>query len=105
MVEFEEIKDEHYVGIAKPEENEGSDGDWSDDEPLDEEPADETSIATETFYDRIAALKDIIPARQRDTIVRTISEAYSYGTAATLIGGKIAYIWLRVSWCLSPRIQ
>jgi len=92
MVEFEEIKDEHYAGIAEPEENEGPDGDWSDDESSDDEADDETSIATETFSDRISALKDIIPARHRDTIVRTISQAYSYGTVATFIGGKIAYV-------------
>ena len=92
MVEFEEIKDEHYAGIAEPEENEGSDGDWSDDESSDDEAGDESSIASETLFDRIAALKDIIPARQRDSVVRTISKAYSYGTVATFIGGKIAYV-------------
>jgi len=92
MVEFEEIRDEHYASTVEPEENEGSDGDWSDDDSSDEDADDETSIATETFFDRIAALKDIIPPRQRDTIARTISKAYSYGTVATFIGGKVAYV-------------
>src|SRR5271170_3970787 len=88
MVEFEEIKDEHYTGPDTVVNDD--DDEWSDESDDGED--DEKEIASETLIDRIVALKDIIPARQRDAIVRTLSKAYSYGTIATFIGGKAAYV-------------
>jgi len=90
MVEFEEIKDEHY------EENDGfedeeSDGDYSD-ASEDEDQGQDEGVQDETIIDRIVALKDIIPAHQRDAISRSISKAYSFGSMATFIGGKAVYI-------------
>jgi mitochondrial import receptor subunit TOM22 len=87
MVEFEEIKDEHYTGTDTAVDDEDE---WSDESDDGED--DEKEIASETLVDRIVALKDIIPARQRDAISRTLSRAYSYGTIATFIGGKAAYV-------------
>jgi mitochondrial import receptor subunit TOM22 len=88
MVDFEEIKDEFYNGTDTAVDDEDE---WSD-ESDDGDDDDEKEIASETLLDRIAALKDIIPAHQRDAIVHTLSKAYSYGTVATFIGGKAAYI-------------
>lgn len=96
MVEFNEIKDEDYAGgqdNQDQEVEEGSQGEWSDESSDDEGDAyDETAIESETLFDRIAALKDIVPAHQRDALVRAISKTYSYGTVATFIGGKVAYV-------------
>lgn len=86
MVEFEEIKDEEDNGTHTAVDNEDE---WSDES---EDGDHEKEIARETLIDRIAALKDIIPAKQRDAIARTLSKAYSYGTVATFIGGKAAYM-------------
>jgi len=90
MVEFEEIKDEHY------EEDDGfvdeSDGDYSDVSSESDIEGDENSIQNETIFDRISALKDIIPAHQRDAVSRTFSKTFSYGSMATFIGGKAIYI-------------
>src|SRR5277367_1123328 len=91
MVEFEEIKDEHYEENDGFEtEEDGSDGDYSDadddDQDLDE------GVQDETIIDRILALKDIIPAHQRDAISHSVSKAYSFGSMATFIGGKAVYI-------------
>jgi import receptor subunit TOM22 len=88
MVEFEEIKDEQYTGAETVVDDD--DDEWSDESDDGED--DEKEIASETLIDRIVALKDIIPARQRDAIARTLSKAYSYGTIATFIGGKAAYV-------------
>jgi mitochondrial import receptor subunit TOM22 len=87
MVEFEEIEDEHYTGAETVVDDEDE---WSDESDDGED--DEKEIASETLIDRIVALKDIIPARQRDAIARMSSKAYSYGTIATFIGGKAAYV-------------
>jgi mitochondrial import receptor subunit TOM22 len=92
MVEFEEIKDEHYETNDVFEDDEGdSEGEYSDaSSEADQE--DDTSIQNETIIERIAALKDIIPAYQRDIVARAISKTYSYGYMATFIGGKALYI-------------
>lgn len=91
MVEFEEIKDEHYEAGDGFEDEEGSDGDYSDTSSEGDDEVD-TSLDEESLFDRIAALKDIIPADKRDAIARTLSKSYSYGSMATYIGGKAAYI-------------
>ena len=91
MVEFEEIKDEHYEeNDGFEDEEEGSAGDYSDVSSEDE--GQDDSVQDETILDRIVALKDIIPAHQRDTLSRSISKAYSFGSMATFIGGKAIYI-------------
>jgi mitochondrial import receptor subunit TOM22 len=90
MVEFEEIKDEHYQndddGFVTEDSGEFSDtaSEASQDEDID--------IANETIFDRIIALKDMIPAERRHQISRFFSKSYQYGTMATFIGGKAAYI-------------
>ena len=92
MVEFEEIKDEHYEAHDDgfEDEDEGSDNDYSD--ASSEGDQDDLDIQDETILDRITALKDVIPAHHRDAIYRTLSKAYSFGSMATFIGGKAAYI-------------
>jgi mitochondrial import receptor subunit TOM22 len=88
MVEFEEIKDEHY---------EDDDGFVDDDEASDDDYSDTSStheddISEESIFDRIVALKDIIPQHQRFALSRAISKTVSYGSMATYIGGKAVYI-------------
>jgi import receptor subunit TOM22 len=93
MVEFEEIKDEHYEeNDGFEDEDEGSDGDYSD--ASDDDQIHDDSVQDETIIDRIVALKDIIPANQRDAIYRSVSKAYSFGSMATFIGGKAVYIFI-----------
>ena len=92
MVEFEEIKDEHYEVNEGVDDDDGSDGEFSDASSDDDQDELDRGIQDETVLDRIAALKDIIPAHRRDTIARTFSTASSYGKMAAFIGGKAAYI-------------
>ena len=89
MVEFEEIKDEHYEGDDGFVDDDGDYSDCSSESDIEE---DEANIQNESIFDRIAALKDIIPAHQRDFITRTVSKTFSYGNMATFIGGKAIYI-------------
>lgn len=90
MVEFEEIKDEHYEGNDDGFEDEDSDAEYSD--VSSEGDANDDDLQNETILDRIVALKDIVPARQRDALSRLFSKSYSYGSLATHIGGKAVYI-------------
>ena len=87
MVEFEEIIDEQGDDFLAAAESEGA---WSDTSSEGEE--DDIDVGNETLYERIAALKDIIPAKQRASISRTISSALQVGKIATFVGGKAAYI-------------
>ena len=92
MVEFEEIKDEHYHGNDDGFEDEDSDADYSDVSSEGDVNEDDNNIQDETILERIVALKDIVPARQRDALARVFSKTYSYGSMATYIGGKAVYI-------------
>jgi len=94
MVEFEEIKDEHY-DADDGFETDVSEGEFSDTSSTSADDQEDSSLDTiqdETLLDRIIALKDIIPATQRNKISKSLSNAYSYGSMATFIGGKAAYI-------------
>ena len=88
MVEFEEIKDEHYEdedGFVDDDEDEYSDtSSVHDDE--------DEGIEGESILDRIVALKDIIPQQQRLAISKAVSRTVSFGSMATYIGGKAVYI-------------
>src|SRR5271170_2003468 len=95
MVEFEEIKDEHFEPEGFEDASDASDDEYSsaseaDDKELDDD--DDTNLQDETLLDRIKALKDIIPAQKRNSIYKSFSKAYEYGSMATFIGGKAAYI-------------
>ena len=91
MVEFEVIKDEHYAedddGFV---DEEDSEGDYSD--ASSEADEDDSNIENESFLERITALKDIIPENRRDAIARAFNKACSFGSMATFVGGKVAYI-------------
>jgi mitochondrial import receptor subunit TOM22 len=90
MVEFEEIKDEHY------EDDDGfvdeDDDDYSDTSSVHDNDDVDDSIDEETILDRIVALKDIIPLQQRLAVSRAISKTVSLGSMATFISGKAVYI-------------
>jgi mitochondrial import receptor subunit TOM22 len=95
MVEFEEIKDEHYEeNEGFEDEDDGSDGEFSDASSEGDQDELDKGIQDETILDRISALKDIIPAHRRDAIAHTFSTISSYGQMAAFIGGKAAYIFI-----------
>jgi len=85
MVEFEEIKDEQADDVQET----VDEGDWSD---TSSDISEADAIENESLYDRIVALRDIIPASQRASIARTFSTIYNFGRVTTFIGGKAAYI-------------
>ncbi|SGZ46340.1 CIC11C00000000910 [Sungouiella intermedia] len=57
----------------------------------DSEFEDDFDIENETIYDRIVALKDIVPPNQRSQIYDTVSTVKSYTTCALNKGG--ALLW------------
>ena len=93
MVEFEEIKDEHYEDNDDGFEDEETGDEYSDVSSEADDDAD-ISIEHETIYDRIVALKDIISASQRDVISRTLSKTFEFSKLATFVGGKTVYVMM-----------
>jgi len=88
MVEFEEIKDEHYEdedGFVDEDDDEYSDTSSVHDD-------DDEGIEGESILDRVVALKDIIPQQHRLAISKAVSRTVSLGSMATYIGGKAVYI-------------
>ena len=49
-------------------------------------------VPQESVWERISALKDIIPPSTRQSIASNLSRASSYGSFTLLVGGKLAWV-------------
>ncbi|KAI0182553.1 mitochondrial outer membrane translocase complex, subunit Tom22 [Xylaria flabelliformis] len=104
MVQLQEIVDEHFQeGQAGPEED---DGDYTDtDSEISEES--EYDPRDESFFERLYALRDIVPPQTRGYITNTISTAGNAVTSALSFGGKSLWVisssalLLGIPWALA----
>jgi len=94
MVKLEEVADEDLV---QPQEGPiGGEDDWDTDSESD---ASETSsiasstIESETLYDRLLALQDILPPKQRRYLTSTINTTSSLIKSSFSLGGKALWIF------------
>ncbi|KAJ6261966.1 hypothetical protein Dda_2765 [Drechslerella dactyloides] len=109
MVQLVEVPDEHYN-----EKQQGADDDdayYTDtdssitsagehhrraaDDSDDSDAASDTSSAdldSETLYDRLLALKDIIPPGRRAQLSRSFNGTYSFVSSGLLMGGKTLWV-------------
>lgn len=102
MVKLEEVVDEEFIR-----EQEGPDDeDWDTDS--DSDASSILSLAPdETFYERLSALQDIVPAATRRSISNTISSAQSWVKSGLFLGGKTLWVvstsalLLGVPWALA----
>ncbi|KAK6333411.1 mitochondrial import receptor protein [Orbilia javanica] len=98
MVQLVEVPDEHYdEKQAGPEEDDAyytdTDSSITDDGASDA--SDTSSLAdldSETFYDRIVALKDIIPPGRRAQISRSFNSTYGLVSSGLSLGGKTLWV-------------
>lgn len=63
----------------------------SDDEDVEEDEDDDFDI-DETIYERVVALKDIVPPQHRVFAAKAASSIYDWASAGFLFGGKAIYI-------------
>ncbi|EDK46933.1 hypothetical protein LELG_05114 [Lodderomyces elongisporus NRRL YB-4239] len=95
MVKVTQIEDETFTNgqqtVEKVEINQFSDDDASDVSDSEFSDDDDFDYENETIYDRIAALKDIIPPLQRDQLSSLTSTVSSYVSAAANNGGKLLW--------------
>lgn len=90
MVELREVEDEHFVS-AQPAPDD--DEDYTDtDSEISEEDEDDDADLEESLYERIVALKDMIPLKQRTYISNGFSRTYSFLSKGFTLGGKTLWI-------------
>lgn len=98
MPTVEEIEDESHRRHVN--EKVGDDDDeWDDESDLSDYSSDDevaerglARVGDETFFDRLSALRDIVPPSTRNAIAQRFSKASRYGTTAMVWGGRIAWV-------------
>ncbi|KAF9739016.1 hypothetical protein PMIN06_012114 [Paraphaeosphaeria minitans] len=103
MVKLEEVVDEEFL---REQEGPHDEDDWDTDSE-----SDTSSIADltpdETFYERVAALQDIIPAPTRRALASKYNTATSWVKSGLALGGKTLWVvstsalLLGVPWALA----
>ncbi|KAF3009946.1 mitochondrial import receptor protein [Curvularia kusanoi] len=103
MVKLEEVMDEEFV---REQEGPHDEDEWDTDSESDLE-SESSFIADETLYERIAALKDIIPASTRRSLSSKYESISSWTKSGLLFGGKTLWVvstsalLLGVPWALA----
>ncbi|PGH17612.1 hypothetical protein AJ79_00973 [Helicocarpus griseus UAMH5409] len=113
MVKLQEVEDEHFK--EKPTQpktgavlESDEDDDFTDtDSEFSTESYDDAVPEDETLYDRITALKDMIPPQSRHKITSTISSLTNFAKSTVSFGGKTLWVLstsaflLGVPWALA----
>jgi import receptor subunit TOM22 len=94
MVKLQEVEDEHFS-----EEQQGpkveDDGDYVDTDSeisSDEDSDDDDDTFEETVYERLVALKDMIPPKHRARVSGAFNKTYSFISSGLQLGGKTLWI-------------
>ncbi|KAJ4993331.1 Mitochondrial import receptor subunit tom22 [Stagonosporopsis vannaccii] len=103
MVKLEEVMDEEFV---REQEGPHDEDEWDTDSESDLE-SESSFVADETLYERISALKDIIPASTRRSLASKYESVTSWTKSGLLFGGKTLWVistsalLLGVPWALA----
>ncbi|OJJ49809.1 hypothetical protein ASPZODRAFT_128338 [Penicilliopsis zonata CBS 506.65] len=112
MVQLTEVEDEHFNEKPLPSKNnillasDDEDEDYTDTES-EISNDEEFELETETLYERIAALKDIIPPSARRQVNSSVSTVTSFAKSSLSFSGKALWILstsaflLGVPWALA----
>ncbi|OWB78172.1 hypothetical protein B5S32_g2360 [[Candida] boidinii] len=83
--------EKEFAAAAEEEEDEEEEEDDEEEEEDDEDDFEDDFDEDETIYERIVALKDIIPAGQRKSLYNTVSSIQSLATTGIFTTGS--FIW------------
>lgn len=97
MVKIIEVADEHF--LPTPYQDDDDDA-YSDASSSASSAGGDDDDLNESFYDRITALKDIIPPRQRAAFNETVSKAYSLIGAGLSMGGTTLWVLVTSTFVL-----
>lgn len=88
MVKLEEVPDEE---LNKPQVGPEEEEEWDTDDESDTSSV-TSSLAEESLYDRLAALQDIVPPRQRAVLSNTYNSATSWVGKGLTFGGQALWV-------------
>ncbi|KAJ5728994.1 Mitochondrial outer membrane translocase complex subunit Tom22 [Penicillium malachiteum] len=96
MVKLTEVEDEHFVEKPMGTKNDAlllsDDEDDYTDTDSEISDASDDELEEETIYDRISALKDMVPPSARHTVTSTVDTITSFGKASLSFSGKALWI-------------
>jgi len=95
MVKLQEVEDEHFTeeqqGVKFDEEDDGDYAD-TDSEISSDEESDEDETFEETIYERLVALKDMVPPKHRARFSNAFNKTYSFISSSMQFGGKTLWV-------------
>ncbi|RPB03569.1 mitochondrial import translocase, subunit Tom22 [Choiromyces venosus 120613-1] len=91
MVELREVEDEHFVNAQPAPSDDEDDYTDTDSEISEEDEGDDVDLE-ESLYERVIALKDMIPLKQRTYISNGFSRTYGFFSKGFALGGKTLWI-------------
>jgi import receptor subunit TOM22 len=98
MVKLQEVADEHFSEEQKGSKAEDQDNDFLDtdseisSENDSDDDDDDDDTFEETVYDRLVALKDMIPPKHRARISTVFNTTYDTISSGMLFGGKALWV-------------
>lgn len=92
MVKIQEVEDEHFTDVKPAFTDDAEDDDFTDtDSEISDEEEDDDELE-ETLYDRLVALKDIVPLKQRTYLSNGASRTYSWISKGLSFGGSTLWV-------------
>ena len=92
MVRLQEVEDEHFTSSQSATEQEEEEDDYTDtDSEISDDDGNDGELE-ESLYDRLVALKDIIPLKQRTSISNGVSSTIRFFTKGAVLGGKTFWV-------------
>lgn len=95
MVKIQEVEDEHFneAGPGAKFTDDAEDDDYTDtDSEISEEEEEDDGDLEESLYDRIVALRDIIPLKQRTYILNGVARTYGWISKGLSFGGSSLWV-------------
>lgn len=93
MVKLQEVEDEHFVEDQDgPKEEDGDYVDTDSEISSEEDSDDDDESFEESVYERLVALKDILPLKHRTRISGAFNATYSLISSTLSFGGKSLWI-------------
>ncbi|KAK3703440.1 mitochondrial import receptor subunit Tom22 [Vermiconidia calcicola] len=106
MVQLEEVPDDE-LNAEQPGPTKEDEDEWDTDTESEVSEVDDDDALDETFLDRVAALKDIVPPTYRKKLSNASSTGYGWAAKALGMGGKTLWVvstsalLLGVPWALA----
>ncbi|KAJ5166927.1 Mitochondrial import receptor subunit tom22 [Penicillium canariense] len=98
MVKLTEVEDEHFTDKPTPSKNDAllvsdDEEDYTDTESeISNDDEEDLELEEESLYDRLSALKDIIPPGARRTVTSSVSSLTSFTKASLSFSGKALWV-------------